>query len=66
MLKLNVSVTVSEYMPGGELLGLWQQYGALPEPLVQVYIAEIALAIGKCIGKSGLAIAYSYISTLLG
>ncbi|KAF4527851.1 hypothetical protein B566_EDAN016496 [Ephemera danica] len=36
---------VSEYMPGGELLGLWQQYGALPEPLVQLYIAELALAL---------------------
>ncbi|XP_065348069.1 serine/threonine-protein kinase S6KL [Cloeon dipterum] len=36
---------VSEFMPGGELLALWQKYGALPQPLVKIYIAELALAI---------------------
>jgi len=32
---------------GGELLGLCQSYGLLPEELVRIYVAEISLAIGK-------------------
>jgi serine/threonine protein kinase len=40
-------VTVSEFVNGGELLGLCQSYGLLPEELVQIYVAEISLAIGK-------------------
>ncbi|XP_059488241.1 serine/threonine-protein kinase S6KL isoform X2 [Neocloeon triangulifer] len=36
---------VSEYMPGGELLALWQKYGALPQELSRIYIAELALAL---------------------
>lgn len=34
-------------MEGGELLALWQKYGALPQPLVKIYIAELALVLGK-------------------
>lgn len=34
-------------MNGGELLGLCQSYGVLPEELVRIYVAEISLAIGK-------------------
>jgi hypothetical protein len=34
-------------MTGGELLELCQSYGLLPEKLVQIYVAEISLAIGK-------------------
>lgn len=34
-------------MVGGELLALWQKYGALPQPLVKIYIAELALVLGK-------------------
>ncbi|KAJ4439210.1 hypothetical protein ANN_07329 [Periplaneta americana] len=36
---------VSEYMPGGELLDLCQHCTVLPEELVRIYVAEIALAI---------------------
>ncbi|GLH08050.1 Serine/threonine-protein kinase S6KL [Gryllus bimaculatus] len=36
---------VSEFIPGGELLQLCQLYGQLPENLVRVYVAEIALAL---------------------
>jgi uncharacterized serine/threonine-protein kinase SgK494 len=42
-----VMKTVSEYMVGGELLALWQKYGTLPQPLVKIYIAELALVLGK-------------------
>ena len=40
-------VAVSEFVNGGELLGLCQSYGVLPEELVRIYVAEISLAIGK-------------------
>lgn len=36
---------VSEYIPGGELLCLLDKYGRLPEELVKIFIAEIAVAI---------------------
>ena len=39
--------SVSEYIPGGELLALLDKYGKLPEELVKIFVAEIALAIGK-------------------
>lgn len=39
---------VSQYYPGGELLDLIRQYnGPFPEPVVRIYVAEIALALGK-------------------
>ncbi|GBP50214.1 hypothetical protein EVAR_97216_1 [Eumeta japonica] len=38
---------VSEYIAGGELLDLLDAYGKLPKELVQCFIAEIAIAIGK-------------------
>lgn len=37
--------TVSDYVSGGELLDLCRFLGAFPEPLVQIYIAELALAL---------------------
>jgi serine/threonine protein kinase len=40
-------VAVSEFVSGGELLELCQSYGMLPEELVQIYVAEISLALGK-------------------
>lgn len=36
---------VSEYVDGGELFHLLEHYGPLPEYLVAVYVAEIALAL---------------------
>nr|XP_021185484.2 serine/threonine-protein kinase S6KL [Helicoverpa armigera] len=36
---------VSEYIPGGELLALLEKYGKLPEELVRIFVAEIAIAI---------------------
>ena len=46
-------------MNGGELLGLCQSYGLLPEELVRIYVAEISLAVGKLFllvdaGRNGL------------
>lgn len=41
------TISVSQYMPCGELLKLWQEYGSLPEEIVRLYVAEIALALGK-------------------
>lgn len=36
---------VTEFVNGGELFELCQTYGPLPEELVQIYVAEISLAI---------------------
>ncbi|XP_064072844.1 serine/threonine-protein kinase S6KL isoform X2 [Vanessa tameamea] len=36
---------VSEYIPGGELLALLEKYAKLPEELVKIFVAEIAIAI---------------------
>ncbi|XP_013194881.2 serine/threonine-protein kinase S6KL [Amyelois transitella] len=36
---------VSEYIPGGELLALLDKYGKLPEELVKIFVAEIAIAL---------------------
>ncbi|KAJ0176526.1 hypothetical protein K1T71_007705 [Dendrolimus kikuchii] len=36
---------VSEYIPGGELLALLDKYGRLPEELVKIFVAEIAIAL---------------------
>lgn len=35
------------YISGGELFSLVDEYGCLPEKVVRIYVAEIALAIGK-------------------
>lgn len=37
---------VSEHKSGGELLGLIEKFAPLPENIVRIFIAEIALAIG--------------------
>jgi hypothetical protein len=34
-------------MVGGELLALWQKYGTLPQQLVKIYVAELALVLGN-------------------
>ncbi|CAH2096047.1 unnamed protein product [Euphydryas editha] len=36
---------VSEYIPGGELLALLDKYQKLPEEVVKIFVAEIAIAI---------------------
>lgn len=36
-----------DYISGGELLSLVNKFGCLPEEVVRIYVAEIALAIGK-------------------
>ncbi|XP_059052242.1 serine/threonine-protein kinase S6KL [Achroia grisella] len=36
---------VSEYIPGGELLALLDKYGKIPEELVKIFVAEIAIAL---------------------
>jgi len=35
------------YISGGELFSLVDEYGCLPEKVVRIYVAEIALAIGR-------------------
>lgn len=49
LLLLYFIFSVSEYIDGGELFHLLEQYGSLPEYLVAVYVAEIALGLGKII-----------------
>lgn len=46
MTKVDI-IAVTDYIPGGELFSLIEEYGCLPEDIVRVYVAEIALAIGK-------------------
>jgi len=41
------NIAVMHYISGGELFSLVDEYGCLPEKVVRIYIAEIALAIGK-------------------
>ncbi|XP_032670221.1 serine/threonine-protein kinase S6KL isoform X2 [Odontomachus brunneus] len=36
---------LTEYIPGGELFSLIEEYGCLPEDVVRIYVAEIALAL---------------------
>lgn len=36
-----------DYISRGELFSLVDEYGCLPEEVVRIYVAEIALAIGK-------------------
>ena len=40
---------MTEYIGYGELQQLWRSLGNLPENLLSIYVAEIALALGKCI-----------------
>jgi len=42
-----LDVIVMDYISGGELHSLVDRYGCLPEEVVRIYVAEIALAIGK-------------------
>lgn len=42
-------VAVLEYKSGGDLFDLLEEYAFLTEDLVKLYVAEIALAIGKVI-----------------
>lgn len=41
------SVSVTEFVGYGELQQLWRSLGRLPENLVKIYLAQIALALGK-------------------
>ncbi|KAK2583135.1 hypothetical protein KPH14_009159 [Odynerus spinipes] len=36
---------LTDYMSGGELFSLVEEYGCLPEEVVRIYVAEVALAI---------------------
>ncbi|KAL2731096.1 serine/threonine-protein kinase S6KL isoform X1 [Vespula squamosa] len=37
--------SITDYMCGGELFSLVEEYGCLPEEVVRIYVAEVALAI---------------------
>ena len=43
-------VAVLDYVPFGELFTLWTFHGAFPEKLVKIYIAEMAMVLGKYLG----------------
>ena len=40
-------IPVQELVPGGELRDLWLRHGSLHEQLVQLYVAEMAIALGN-------------------
>ena len=44
---VSVCVSVTEFVSYGELQQLWRSLGRLPENLVKIYLAQIALALGK-------------------
>lgn len=46
MAKVNI-IAVTDYIPNGELFSLVEEHGCLPEDVVRIYVAEIALATGK-------------------
>lgn len=43
----SIIITVMNYISEGELFSLVDKYGCLPEKVVRIYVAEIALAIGE-------------------
>lgn len=52
--KINVSflkISVSDFVGGGELLKLLQNYGPLPEELCRIYFAELVVIIGTMFYK---------------
>lgn len=40
-------ISVLDYVPHGDLFTLWTFHGFFPEKLVRVYIAELAMILGK-------------------
>lgn len=46
---VSLSVSVTEFVGYGELQQLWRSLGRLPENLVKIYLAQIALALGKIV-----------------
>lgn len=42
-----ILILVMQYIGGGELYHLVEEYGCLSEDVVKIYIGEIALALGK-------------------
>lgn len=47
-----------DYISGGELFSLVDEFGCLSEEVVRIYVAEIALAIGKNNFKDALLLMY--------
>lgn len=39
--------SVTQFIGGGELFSLVEEYGCLPEDVVRIYVAEVALALGN-------------------
>lgn len=58
----NLFFPVTEFVSGGELYALLNSYGILPVALVQVFVAQIALALGMC---GPLSIATSIFSDIV-
>lgn len=46
IIKFSTWILVTQYIGGGELLHLVEQYGCLTEDIVKIYVGEIALALG--------------------
>lgn len=38
---------MSNFVDGGDLFNLMEKYGALPEDIVRLYVAELASALGN-------------------
>ena len=44
---LLIYFAVTDFVSGGELFDLWSDHGPFNEGLTRIYIAELALAIGR-------------------
>ena len=42
-----VYISVLEYIPYGDMFTLWTFHGFFPERLVRIYVAELAMVLGK-------------------
>jgi len=45
---------VTDFIQGGDLQQIWQDTGSFHEDLIKIYVAEVALVLGKKIFKSTL------------
>ena len=52
--KIFFSFSVMDYVSRGELFAAWKHFRYFPEDIVQVYIAEISLVLGKVVAMAML------------
>ena len=51
-ISIRVYFSVLEYIPYGDMFTLWTFHGFFPERLVRIYVAELAMVLGKQFNKT--------------